>query len=135
MEISTEQKLRRRHNQKKYMQSPAGQAYLRSDAHRESIRKHNRKRDKTHREETQRKTREIKMASGCLLCGFKSHPAALEFHHRDPKTKKFRLAMSRNYSWKMCLEEIAKCDVLCANCHAILEYDKKIQRKAADDGV
>jgi hypothetical protein len=114
-------------NQKRWINSPKGIAYRKSVAFRESIRKHNRIRDRVHRANTQKKTREIKLRSGCLHCGFNSHHAALEFHHRDPKTKKFRLGESRNYSWKKVLEEIEKCDVLCSNCHAILEHDKRAE--------
>jgi hypothetical protein len=129
METEAEGKVRRWANQKRYIESPTGQAYLRSEAHRESIRKHNRKRDRTHRDAVQKQTREIKIKSGCLKCGFNTHPAALEFHHRDPSTKKFRLGESRNYSWEACLVEIEKCDVLCANCHAILEHEKRAKTK------
>lgn len=29
----------------------------------------------------------VKMAAGCSDCGYREHPAALEFDHRDPATK------------------------------------------------
>jgi hypothetical protein len=60
----------------------------------------------------------------CSKCGF-NHPAALDFHHRDPETKSLRLesiAMVKKNE-KVIMEEIAKCDVLCANCHR-LEHSK-----------
>jgi len=113
-------------NQKKWIDSPKGIAYRKSEAFKESVRKHRRTREKAYRTETQRKVRVIKVEQGCLKCGYKEHHAALEFHHREPEKKKFRLSESRNYSWKMVLEEIDKCDVLCANCHAVLEHDKRI---------
>jgi hypothetical protein len=113
-------------NQKRWINSEKGIAYKKSDAFRESRRKHNRLRDRTHRANIQRRVREIKLKKGCLFCGFNKHHAALEFHHRNPKEKKFRIALSRNYSWKMVEQEIEKCDVLCANCHAILEHDKRM---------
>lgn len=114
-------------NQKRWIESPKGIAYRKSDAFKASIRKHNRNiRDRIHRAETLRKVRALKIEIGCLMCGFKSHHAALEFHHRDPKTKKFRLGEGRNYSWEAVEIEMAKCDVLCSNCHAILEHDKRI---------
>jgi hypothetical protein len=49
----------------------------------------------------------------------------LEFHHRDSSTKfdnVSRLAKT-NYGKKKILEEVSKCDVLCANCHRILHYE------------
>lgn len=62
----------------------------------------------------------IKLESGCVDCGFRVHPAALEFDHRDREQKLF--AIARHYhskAWHVVLAEIAKCDVRCANCHRI----------------
>jgi hypothetical protein len=120
-------------NQKRYINSPKGIAYRKSDAFRESIRKHNRIRDRVHRREIVSKIRAIKIEKGCSQCGYNKHHAALQFHHRDPETKKFGLGNCHNYSWKACLEEIEKCDVLCAICHAILEDSKKPPLLAIDD--
>jgi excinuclease UvrABC ATPase subunit len=55
----------------------------------------------------------------CVKCGYDKCVAALEFHHRDPATKKFTIAqaVSMGYSKNRIQQEIAKCDVLCANCH------------------
>jgi hypothetical protein len=72
--------------------------------------------------------RAIKLEKGCLHCSFNKHHAALDFHHRNPETKKFRLSESRNYSWKMVEEEMSKCDVLCRNCHSILEHDLRVKK-------
>lgn len=60
----------------------------------------------------------------CQRCP-EDHPAALQFHHRDPSTKLFSvstktLAMAKKYPWDMIEAEVAKCDLLCANCHAKL---------------
>jgi hypothetical protein len=43
----------------------------------------------------------------------------LQFHHIDPGTKEIELstAISRGWSKKRILAEVAKCIVLCANCH------------------
>ena len=57
----------------------------------------------------------------CGECGFE-HPAALQFHHRDPSQKLFQLQAiprTRSHPWSEILAEIAKCDLLCANCHLI----------------
>jgi hypothetical protein len=61
--------------------------------------------------------------SKCEQCGF-THPAALQFHHRDPQTKMFditskTLSAPRKFPWETILQEIEKCDLLCANCHAV----------------
>lgn len=56
----------------------------------------------------------------CSRCEF-DEPAALTFHHRDPAEKSSSIAMAASNGWSRDrLEtEMAKCDVLCANCHAI----------------
>jgi hypothetical protein len=66
----------------------------------------------------------IKSKLQCIKCGF-SHIAALDFHHRVPSEKKFELANIWGKTRKQILEELEKCDVLCANCHRILHYEEK----------
>ncbi len=56
-------------------------------------------------------------SKGCKVCG-ENHPACLDFHHRDPSLKLFNIGVSfGSYSIKKMKEEIAKCDVICSNCH------------------
>lgn len=61
----------------------------------------------------------IKIERGCVDCGFRAHPAALDFDHTDPAKKTWTIAGSFCRRWERVLEEIAKCDVRCANCHRI----------------
>lgn len=59
----------------------------------------------------------------CLKCGF-SDKRALEFHHRNPIDKKFCISdYSHSRPFDVIEEEIRKCDILCSNCHQILEYE------------
>lgn len=51
-------------------------------------------------------------------CGYSLCVDALDLHHRDPSTKEFALG-SFNGSLERLLREAEKCDVVCANCHAI----------------
>ena len=62
--------------------------------------------------------REIKASAGCSRCS-ESHPAALDFHHLDPTQKDFSLSSihTRKWSRERIRAEIAKCVILCANCH------------------
>lgn len=63
---------------------------------------------------------QIKLAAGCADCGYASHSAALDFDHRDPSTKVGNVAaMVCSRSWDSIEAEIAKCDVVCANCHRV----------------
>ena len=49
----------------------------------------------------------------------------LDFHHRNPEEKDNTIAMMiRTSSKEKILEEINKCDVLCANCHRDLHYQE-----------
>lgn len=66
----------------------------------------------------------------CIKCG-QNHPATLDFHHRDPKTKINNVStmLGTKKSKKAILEEIEKCDVLCANCHRILHHDEREAEK------
>jgi hypothetical protein len=51
----------------------------------------------------------------CADCG-EADPLVLEFDHlRD---KKFSIAsVWRDHKWETVLDEMAKCEVVCANCH------------------
>lgn len=58
-------------------------------------------------------------------CG-ENHPACLDFHHSNSKTKEFSIASKiRNYSKERILKEINKCIVLCSNCHRKLHWKEK----------
>ncbi len=63
--------------------------------------------------------RRYKSTLYCMDCGI-SHPAVLQFHHRDKTEKSFTISsvVSRATSIKQITNEIKKCDVLCVNCHA-----------------
>jgi hypothetical protein len=66
----------------------------------------------------------IKMKRGCADCGYRGHPAALDFDHL-PGTQKRHL-VSKYFRSKPALEdEIAKCDVVCANCHRIRTWNRR----------
>lgn len=69
--------------------------------------------------------RKYKETLSCEVCG-ENHPACLEFHHIDPSQKKFSVSARRDRpSLKQLQEEIAKCRVLCANCHRKEHYKQK----------
>ncbi len=53
----------------------------------------------------------------CMDCGLSFPHYVIDFDHRDPSEKKLNVGRTRGLvSTK---EEIAKCDVVCANCHRI----------------
>lgn len=68
--------------------------------------------------------REYKATLSCSQCG-ESHPACIEFHHRDPSQKEFTIGENLHVKGKQTIiDEIAKCDVLCSNCHRKLHYEQ-----------
>jgi len=59
----------------------------------------------------------------CERCP-ETHVAALQFHHVDPSQKEITLARAIANGWSIARmeSEVAKCEVLCANCHAKEHY-------------
>ena len=58
----------------------------------------------------------------CVLCGYDRYAGALHFHHVDPATKEFALALNGvARSLEKARAEAAKCVLICANCHAEVE--------------
>lgn len=62
----------------------------------------------------------IRAKSGCVDCGF-SDPRALQFDHIDRANKYMAVCqlIANGVSEQRILDEIAKCEVRCANCHAV----------------
>lgn len=66
---------------------------------------------------------EYKLALGCARCGYNEDARALDFDHRDRTKKLFNIMQTVDRSPKLTWDEVAKCDVLCANCHRIKTYE------------
>jgi len=80
---------------------------------------------KTRKRRAKSKLRAIEMLGGkCEKCGFSKHPAALQFHHHTRNNKEIAVGRILNKSWAVIEEELKKCKLLCANCHAI-EHSKR----------
>jgi len=66
----------------------------------------------------------------CCRCQ-ETHPACLEFHHRDPATKSMLLSVGvAHYSLARLKAEVKKCDIICSNCHRKLHWDERQARQA-----
>ena len=61
----------------------------------------------------------LAMGGKCSKCGYKKNLAALTFHHTDPSMKEMRLdrRIMSNHTMKRLRLEVAKCILLCSNCH------------------
>ncbi len=67
----------------------------------------------------------------CADCGRTFQPHQMDFDHREPESKSFRLTEGRAMlmSRSRLATEASKCDVVCANCHRVRTY-----RRAAAGG-
>lgn len=56
----------------------------------------------------------------CAICNI-NDPRVLEFDHINPTSKSFGISRAVHdlFGWEKILEEIEKCQILCANCHKI----------------
>ena len=101
---------------------------------RKSYQKHRAKRRATMalRYATRRQIIDNLKAKPCLDCGREYPSYVMEFHHRDPATKVFKVAVALvGCNLDKVFAEIAKCDLLCANCHRIREWGENGLRKKA----
>lgn len=64
----------------------------------------------------------------CADCGGRFEPHQMDFDHRDPATKSFNLMTGRAMlmSTPRLLAEVAKCDVVCANCHRLRTQARRL---------
>ena len=60
-----------------------------------------------------------KVGKGCADCGYNEHPAALQFDHIEDNKVGNVSTMAGSYGFHKILEEIEKCEVVCANCHSV----------------
>lgn len=68
----------------------------------------------------------VKVDRGCADCGYRGHPAALDFDHLPGVKKEARLACMAAGATKAKIDaEIAKCEVVCANCHRIRTANRR----------
>lgn len=66
-----------------------------------------------------------KLEAGCIDCGYREHPAALHFDHRPGEVKVGNVAVLMNSALSVLWAEIEKCDVRCANCHAVKTAERR----------
>lgn len=62
-----------------------------------------------------------KIERGCMDCGYNQHHSALEFDHIGTD-KEINVCFSKSINQAM--KEIAKCEIVCANCHRIRTYNR-----------
>ena len=62
----------------------------------------------------------------CMDCGRWFPPCAMDFDHRDASTKRSGVTrMIGRAGTSRILEEVAKCDIVCANCHRLRTFRRR----------
>ena len=61
----------------------------------------------------------------CADCGQRFPPYVMDFDHRDPTSKRFRVSEMGSRNLAVFKTECEKCDVVCANCHRIRTHSTK----------
>jgi hypothetical protein len=68
---------------------------------------------------------DYKSTHPCTICGETRLPC-LDFHHpNDDKSRTVCWLTEKGRSKKQLLEEMAKCIIVCANCHRIIHWDEQ----------
>lgn len=57
------------------------------------------------------------LGNKCSICGYDRCIDALEFHHKNPSEKEFKLGSGNTMSWKEYKFEAMKCVLVCSNRH------------------
>lgn len=71
----------------------------------------------------------------CADCGGTFPPCVMDLHHRDEGEKLFNVGLSvGSVGWERLREEVAKCDVVCANCHRIRHFGHSANAMMKTDG-
>jgi hypothetical protein len=60
----------------------------------------------------------------CTDCGRTFPPYCMDFDHLEDEAKRFNVGNARKYSVKALLEEVKKCDLVCAVCHRIRTHNR-----------
>ena len=91
--------------------------------HYTSNKEHYSKKKKNRRRKIKEFISKVKKNGKCTYCP-ENHEACLDFHHNDPKLKEHQVVkmVNNRFGKKRIAEEVAKCTILCSNCHRKLHY-------------
>jgi hypothetical protein len=86
-------------------------------------------RNREHRANNRNWYQALKNKTPCAKCGTKYPYYVMDYDHLDPSTKVLCIAHMMGHSRKAILNEISKCELLCANCHRIKTYETSDRQK------
>lgn len=73
----------------------------------------------------------LKESTPCADCGIQHHFCVSQYDHLPQFTKLFNIARFHEHTLDLnvVLAEIAKCELVCANCHAIRTHERRVEAK------
>lgn len=75
------------------------------------------------------------MGGKCVVCGYSSCLAALEFHHVNPQTKNKSIKDMICGKWNRIKQELVGCVLLCANCHRMIHWRAGYESREYKDAI
>lgn len=75
---------------------------------------------------------EYKLTHGCTDCGYSAHPTALDFDHLPGSEKRdtvAHLTYQTSVGLAVLQAEVAKCELVCSNCHRIRHFNRRREVK------
>ena len=110
---------------KKYLQDPENRA-----KHRQRLKRNKDANTLINRE----RIRELKELNPCTDCGNTYAPECMDFDHLPQFEKKANIALmvASGSTWKLISQELAKCELVCANCHRV-RTTQRIQKNLPDN--
>jgi len=112
-------------SRKRYRSSEKGKAYDRKYSKSEVAKKGRARYQRKRYTEFRNKIAKYKLDVGCQDCGYNNRPEALDFDHLPGSNKDFVISKIVGKSWTKIEQEIAKCEVVCANCHRVRTVTRK----------
>ena len=97
--------------------------------HRDSVLQAQQRR-RERQQEVRKKLQQV-LGGVCIECGINDY-RLLDFDHINPATKTMNISQKLHLPWEVLLEEVAKCQLLCPNCHRLKtmetrQFDSRIR--------
>lgn len=90
----------------------------------DAIKKRKKYLSKKRYQENKARSDRLKTETPCKDCGKHFHPCQMQYDHlKDKKTNISDMLQSN--SWETIQQEIAKCDIVCANCHCLRTFSRR----------
>ncbi|CAB4124068.1 hypothetical protein UFOVP45_139 [uncultured Caudovirales phage] len=90
-----------------------------------------------YRKDIKEHIRDVKECNPCVDCGKFFNYYVMQFDHLPQFEKKFNLARFHSHTLDLDIvnEEISKCDLVCANCHAERTHIRRIELEGNSDEI